>query len=102
MNRILGILCLVVFSFSLSWVTISGFLSFSNSENMVSIGNVSVTEGTTLKCLNGELTIVSGGGVLSVEQPWVDKVNKVLWFASAFFSLVAGIVLVKKNNLLNV
>jgi hypothetical protein len=93
-TKLLGILCIVVAVASIGWKAYS--LGYTGDDaGLRHIGDVSVSDGTTVQFTDKGYHVVGAGGI-DVVLPIVLQVDRALWLASAALAFAAGIVLLNK------
>jgi hypothetical protein len=93
--KLLAVLCILVAVASVGWKAYS--LGYTGGDaGLRHIGDVSVSDGTTVQFSDKGYHVV-GAGRIDVVLPIVLQVDRSLWLASAALAFAAGVVLLNKT-----
>ena len=95
-RKLLGVLCILIAVASGGWKAFDLYMGGTRSD-LRHIGDVSVSEGTTVKFADQDYELI-GAGQISIVKPIVLQVNGILWLLSAILALAAGITLLTNGS----
>ena len=101
LRKATGVLCLLIFICSFAYLYIYTQLSSRGKdfslEKRVYVGILWISDGTSIRYDNGKISRTSTHGTYSLHTPLVTGVGNSLWIASSCASLLAGILLLKRE-----